>query len=101
MKLTTGLATAALLFLIFFSCTMQIVGNGSEITNGTAATAAGPADTALVVAYPQNYNPVNGSTAALKKRLLIKTALSQSALATARGTCLCMTAPTRSARSCR
>jgi hypothetical protein len=40
-----------------FSCTQQLAGNGSEITNGYCVASASPADSAMVVAYPNDYLP--------------------------------------------
>jgi len=40
-----------------FSCTQQLAGNGSEITNGYCVSSATAADSAMVVAYPSDYLP--------------------------------------------
>jgi len=53
---------AFLTFITFFtifllSCSQQLAGNGSEITNGYCIAEAAPAESAMVVAYPKNYVP--------------------------------------------
>jgi hypothetical protein len=65
----TGLFSSAIaaIFLVHGNCTMNMAGNGSEVTNGTAITVQGPADSALVIAYPRNYVPMYGDTNTLKK----------------------------------
>jgi hypothetical protein len=54
-----------MIFLIFnsflaallFSCGHELAGNGGEITNGNCIAEAAPAESAMVVAYPENYVP--------------------------------------------
>jgi hypothetical protein len=50
----------ALFLALLFSCTNQLAGNSSEITNGFCIAEATPADSAIVVAYPFNYVPSSG-----------------------------------------
>lgn len=57
MKCMVRILCSALFTAFLFSCTMQIAGNGSEITNGYCAISAVPADNAMVVAYPDDYIP--------------------------------------------
>jgi hypothetical protein len=63
----TLLFSFAVSFLLAVSCTIQVAGNGSEITNGIVASAAGPADSALVVAYPKDFNPATGDSVSLRR----------------------------------
>ena len=48
---------SVLLVASVFSCTQQLAGNGSEITNGYCVASASAADSAMVVAYPNDYLP--------------------------------------------
>jgi hypothetical protein len=57
MKCMVRILCSALFTAFLFSCTMQLAGNGSEITNGYCAISAVPADNAMVVAYPDDYIP--------------------------------------------
>ncbi len=51
------LAVLSLFAALIVSCGIQLAGNGSEITNGNCVADAAPADSAMVIAYPQNYVP--------------------------------------------
>jgi hypothetical protein len=51
------LAVLSLFAALIVTCGNQLAGNGSEITNGNCAIASVPADSAMVVAYPNKYVP--------------------------------------------
>jgi hypothetical protein len=51
------LVVLSLFAALIVSCGIQLAGNGSEITNGNCVADAAPADSAMVIAYPQNYVP--------------------------------------------
>jgi hypothetical protein len=57
MKRMAFLIVIAFLAALLLSCGHQLAGNGSEITNGNCVAEAAPAESAMVVAYPQNYVP--------------------------------------------
>jgi hypothetical protein len=57
MKRMAFLIVIAFLAALLFSCGHELAGNGSEITNGNCIAEAAPADSAMVVAYPQDYVP--------------------------------------------
>jgi hypothetical protein len=42
---------------LLFSCSDQLAGNSSEITNGYCFASGAPVDSAMVVAYPNDYIP--------------------------------------------
>ena len=63
MKHTTFLIIIAFLAALLFSCGHELAGNGSEITNGNCVAEAAPAESAMVVAYPQNYVPSSPAVA--------------------------------------
>lgn len=54
------IATLTVLFSLLITCSFApLAGNGSEITNGVCMMASVPADSALVVAYPHDYQLKN------------------------------------------
>ncbi|MGA2507693.1 MAG: hypothetical protein ABSF80_09480 [Chitinispirillaceae bacterium] len=56
MKKLLLLTALTVLFSLLITCTLApLAGNGSEITNGVCMMASVPADSALVVAYPHDY----------------------------------------------
>jgi hypothetical protein len=61
MKLPIVIICSALFTAILFSCSDQIAGNSSEITNGYCCAFSAPADSAMVVAYPKGYVPFPAS----------------------------------------
>jgi hypothetical protein len=63
MKRMAFLKVSAFLATLLFSCGHQLAGNGSEITNGNCLAEAAPADSAMVVAFPQNYVPSSPAVA--------------------------------------
>jgi hypothetical protein len=63
MKRMVCLLCSALFAAYLLSCTDQLAGNGSEITNGYCTVSAAPADSAMVVAYPSGYFPYPPSAA--------------------------------------
>jgi hypothetical protein len=56
-------AFSTLFVMLLLSCSPQLAGNSSEITNGYCVASAAPADSAMVVAYPDNYIPYPPSSA--------------------------------------
>jgi hypothetical protein len=53
-----GLLLFYVLIALFAACSpARIAGNGSEITNGVVVSETGPADSALVIAFPAAYIP--------------------------------------------
>jgi hypothetical protein len=54
---------SALFTALPLSCSDQLAGNSSEITNGYCFASAAPADSAMVVAYPKDYIPFPPSAA--------------------------------------
>jgi hypothetical protein len=53
------------LIALFAACSpTRIAGNGSEITNGVVVSETGPADSALVIAFPVSYIPCTRRNAA-------------------------------------
>ena len=63
MKCMTFPIFPSLLAALLFSCGHQMAGNGSEITNGNCIAEAAPAESAMVVAYPQYYVPSSPAVA--------------------------------------
>jgi hypothetical protein len=51
------LIVIAFLAALLFSCGHELAGNGGEITNGNCIAEAATAESAMVVAYPENYVP--------------------------------------------
>jgi hypothetical protein len=63
MKRMIFLIANTFLTALLFSCGHQLAGNGGEITNGYCIAEAAPAESAMVVAYPQNYVPSSPAVA--------------------------------------
>jgi hypothetical protein len=56
MKILSRQMILSVLIAVLVSCSPNgLAGNGSEITNGVCMTVSGPADSALIIAFPHDY----------------------------------------------